>query len=112
MLNLTLHVRPHCARLPNVATRAAWLVIVFGTVGSVFAQTPAEIENRIRALLARMSIEEKLGQMSQAAFPQGLPERTREEIRRGRWGSFFNAGTPREKKFFAPARPQAAKIIG
>lgn len=44
-----------------------------------------------------MTLAEKLGQLSQAPFPPGLPENAKEEIRKGRWSSFFNAGTPAEK---------------
>lgn len=61
------------------------------------ALTPQEIERRIDALLAKMTLAEKLGQLSQAPFPPGLPENAKEEIRKGRWSSFFNAGTPAEK---------------
>ena len=63
----------------------------------LLAATPAEIETKINALISRMTIEEKLGQMSQSSFPKGLPDRARGEIRGGRWGSFFNGGTPQEK---------------
>lgn len=63
----------------------------------LLAATPAEIETKINALISRMTIEEKLGQMSQSSFPKGLPDRAKGEIRRGRWGSFFNGGTPQEK---------------
>src|SRR5271157_4131926 len=72
----------------------------------LFAATPAEIEKKIDALMARMTIEEKLGQMSQTSFPKGLPDQAKNEIRKGRWGSFFNGGTPREK---AEAQRIAAK---
>ena len=59
------------------------------------ATAPAQIEQRVDALLARMTLEEKLGQMSQSsAFRDaGIPDRIKEEIRKGRWGSFLNAGT-------------------
>ena len=60
------------------------------------AAEPANIEQRIDALLARMSLEEKLGQMSQTSFGR-LTDQRKEEIRKGRWGSFFNGGTPAEK---------------
>ena len=33
------------------------------------AATPVDIERKIDALIARMTLEEKLGQMSQAGFP-------------------------------------------
>lgn len=54
----------------------------------------AEIEKKIDALLARMTLEEKLGQMSQASLGRpGLGEEIKQQIRAGRWGSFLNAGT-------------------
>ncbi len=57
-----------------------------------------EIEKRIDELLARMTLEEKLGQMSQASLGGKLTESRREEIRKGRWGSFLNAGPVEVKK--------------
>src|ERR1035441_8179545 len=60
------------------------------------AATPAEIEKKIDALVARMTVEEKLGQMSQALFGDLTDER-KEEIRRGRWGSLYGGGTPAQK---------------
>jgi beta-glucosidase len=65
--------------------------------GTVRAAMPADIEQKIDALVARMTLEEKLGQMSQTTFPAKLDDKAREEIRKGRWGSFFNGGTPAEK---------------
>jgi len=62
------------------------------------AAPPADIEARIDALLAKMSIEEKLGQMSQATGLQTpLSEQNKQEIRQGRWGSFLNAGAPADR---------------
>lgn len=59
------------------------------------AAEPANIERRIDALVARMTLEEKPGQMSQTSF--ALTDQRKEEIRKGRWGSFFNGGAPAEK---------------
>jgi beta-glucosidase len=56
-----------------------------------------DIEHRIEALVSRMTLEEKLGQMSQTTFPKPLTEKVRQEIRKGRWGSFFNGVTAEEK---------------
>ncbi len=57
------------------------------------------VEQRVSDLLARMTLEEKVGQMSQSASLRSpLAERTRDEIRRGRWGSFLNAGTPEDRR--------------
>jgi len=60
------------------------------------AAAPADVERKIDALLARMTLEEKLGQMSQAGFGR-LTDRRREEIRKGRWGSLYGGGTPAER---------------
>ena len=61
------------------------------------ALAATDIENRVRSLLDRMTLEEKLGQMSQAAYPGKIDDRFRDEIRRGRWGSLFNGGSLEEK---------------
>jgi beta-glucosidase len=60
------------------------------------AATPADIEKKIDALIARMTVEEKLGQMSQTVFGD-LTDQRKEEIRQGRWGSLFGGGTPAQK---------------
>ena len=59
------------------------------------AATPAEIEKKIDALLARMTLEEKLGQMSQTGF-RSLTDKTRAEIRQGRWGSLYGGAAPEQ----------------
>ena len=63
------------------------------------ADAPAgpDDETRVHALVGRMMLEEKLGQMSQAAYPSKIDDRFKDEIRRGRWGSLFNGGTLEEK---------------
>jgi beta-glucosidase len=61
------------------------------------AAAPEAIERKVNALVERMTLQEKLGQVSQTAFPATLDDKTREEIRKGRWGSFFNGGTTAEK---------------
>ena len=60
--------------------------------------SPADVEKRIDALLAKMTIDEKIGQMSQATSLESLlSEKNRAEIRSGRWGSFLNAAGPAER---------------
>ena len=60
------------------------------------AAPPADIEARIDALLAKMTLEEKLGQMSQATgLRRRCRSRTKQEIRQGRWGSFLDCGGSR-----------------
>lgn len=61
------------------------------------AATP-EIEKRIDALLGRMTLEEKLGQMSQSTSMQTpLSDDLKQQIRKGRWGSFINAGLVQDR---------------
>lgn len=58
----------------------------------------AAIEQRVGALLARMTLDEKIGQMSQStSLATPLSESIKEEIRNGRWGSFLNAGSPADR---------------
>ena len=62
------------------------------------AATPGEIEKRIDALLARMTLDEKLGQMSQSTSMQTpISGDIKQQIRSGRWGSFLNAGSPADR---------------
>ena len=44
-----------------------------------------------------MTLEEKLGQMSQTPFPSAMSDKFKEELRKGRWGSFLNGGTLQQK---------------
>lgn len=65
---------------------------------AVQATPPAEIERRIEALMARMTLEEKLGQLSQSTAMQNpISEEIKQQIRQGRWGSFLNAGLPADR---------------
>ena len=72
---------------------------------SVLLSTPAlagsadrNTDERIDKLLARMTLEEKLGQMSQSsAKPNEFPGKLKQQIQEGRWGSFLNAGTFEDK---------------
>jgi len=62
------------------------------------AAPPPDIEKRIDALLAKMTLDEKIGQMSQSTSLESLlSEKNRAEIRSGRWGSFLNAAGPAER---------------
>src|SRR5215831_18632660 len=73
--------------------------------GMLFAQAPSNIESRVEALLARMTLEEKLGQMSQStSMRTPLSDDIKTEIRAGRWGSFLNAGSPAHRDAGNPAR--------
>ncbi len=71
-------------------------MLTLAPLAYLLAAQPTNIENRIDALLARMTLEEKLGQMSQDVFGQ-LNEARKTEIRRGRWGSLYGGGTAAER---------------
>ncbi|HEY7389708.1 MAG TPA: beta-glucosidase BglX [Bryobacteraceae bacterium] len=77
----------------------AWYLLAFPLLGaSLWAATAdAQIERRANELLGRMTIEEKLGQMSQSTSMNTLTDKIRDEIRQGRWGSFLNAGSPADR---------------
>ncbi len=67
-------------------------------------ETP-DIEVRINDLLARMTLREKLGQMSQTGFPEKLTDKIKGELRSGRWGSFYGgAPTGDESREFSTSR--------
>src|SRR5579872_5356962 len=75
-----------------------WLVALLWAAVTLPAAAPGDIETRITALLARMTLEEKIGQMSQStAMKTPLSAEIKDEIRRGRWGSFLNAGSPQDR---------------
>jgi beta-glucosidase len=58
----------------------------------------SNIEERVETLLRRMTVDEKIGQMSQStSLATPLSDRIRQEIRSGRWGSFLNAGSPADR---------------
>jgi len=55
------------------------------------------IAQRVEAVLTRMTLDEKIGQMSQSTSMSTLTESIRQQIREGRWGSFLNAGSPADR---------------
>jgi beta-glucosidase len=57
----------------------------------------ADMDARVEALLARMTLEEKLGQMSQSTSMATLTDEFKTQIRAGRWGSFLNAGSAADR---------------
>lgn len=79
--------------------RIAWTVPVILLATMLLIAAPADnTEQRIDALLARMTIEEKLGQMSQStSMATPLSEEIKQQIRAGRWGSFLNAGNAADR---------------
>ncbi len=74
--------------------QAALLLIMSATLPAA----PQDIEKRVSDLLARMTMEEKLGQMSQSTEMRSpVSDVIKEQIRKGRWGSFINAGAPADR---------------
>jgi hypothetical protein len=60
------------------------------------AATPADTEKRIDPLIAKMTLDEKIGQMSQQSMGK-VTDQLKDKIRKGRWGSFLNGGTPEDR---------------
>jgi beta-glucosidase len=78
--------------------RMAVAMLLFFTVAGRAAVTDAEIEQRVNVLLSRMTLDEKLGQMSQStSLATPLSASIADQIRKGRWGSFLNAGSPADR---------------
>src|ERR1019366_10099517 len=57
----------------------------------------ADTDERINELVGKMTLQEKLGQMSQAGFPEKPTDKLRNEIAGGRWGSFYGGAPPAMK---------------
>jgi beta-glucosidase len=78
---------------------SAWCLLCLLVLGARLNAAPSstEIDQRVEALLRRMTLEEKLGQMSQSTSMATLTEGIKQEIRAGRWGSFLNAGSPADR---------------
>jgi beta-glucosidase len=79
--------------------RSAGSLIVLVSATQLMAGPPdAGIEQRISGLLSRMTLDEKLGQMSQStSMATPLSDAIKEQIRHGHWGSFLNAGSPGDR---------------
>lgn len=77
----------------------AWCLLAFPVLGASLwaATTDAQIERRVNELVSRMTLAEKLGQMSQSTSMNTLTDAIRDQIRQGRWGSFLNAGSPADR---------------
>jgi beta-glucosidase len=56
-----------------------------------------DVEQRVNALLAKMTLQEKLGQMSQRGFPDPKKDDWKGEVRAGRWGSYYSGAKPEER---------------
>jgi beta-glucosidase len=76
-----------------------WYLLGILLLGCCLNAAPSntETDRRIEDYLRRMTIDEKLGQMSQSVSMTTLTDKIRQEIRAGRWGSFLNAGSPAER---------------
>jgi beta-glucosidase len=80
--------------------------------GVATAQGPpldANTERRVADLLSKMTLAEKLGQMSQTSFGGPMPAAFREQLRVGRWGSLFNIAS-REVKSEAQLLARSSRL--
>ena len=76
----------------------ARVAVLLLSVAALAAAYQSEIEKRVDALAGRMTLDEKIGQMSQStSMATPISDRIKQEIRQGRWGSFLNAGSPADR---------------
>jgi hypothetical protein len=62
------------------------LTLCFIVSAALDAAPPAAVEQRISALIARMTLDEKIGQMSQStSMKTPISAEIKDEIRKGRW---------------------------
>jgi beta-glucosidase len=74
------------------------LTLCFIMSAALDAAPPAAVEQRISALIARMTLDEKIGQMSQStSMKTPISAEIKDEIRKGRWGSFLNTKSPADR---------------
>ena len=93
-----LRTRPRRCDYSHMAHIVGILTVLLFTFAAFTAPLDDAIERRVTMLLSRMTLDEKLGQMSQStSMATPLSESIKEEIRRGRWGSFLNAGSPADR---------------
>ena len=86
--------RTHPSLARSAKTLATLVLAVTGSRGA----SDAGIDQRVSNLLSRMTLDEKLGQISQStSMSSPLSESIKLEIRQGRWGSFLNAGSPADR---------------
>ena len=79
---------------------------LFLAVAAFGAAAQDQVEQQVKTLVSRMTLDEKIGQMSQStSMATPLSESIKEEIRKGRWGSFLNAGSPADRVGGAAHRP-------
>ena len=77
-----------------VLRHVAWIAVSWLVVASAFSR-PQDIDQRVEALLARMTLAEKIGQMTQVNdFDGKIPDSLRERLREGRIGSMLNEVVP------------------
>ena len=89
---------------------AALLILALGAAARAEAPPPAEVEKKIDALLARMTLEEKLGQLQQLdgeADGNFRPEH-RDLIRQGLLGSTLNVRGARRTRTSCNTSPSSS----
>ena len=77
--------------LPNLLRLAGFLLMLIQIEGAAATAGQERFDDEIRALLERMTLEEKIGQMSQVQAAVGhIPEELRSLLKAGRIGSILN----------------------
>ncbi len=72
------------------------VVLILALAGQCFADSAGD-EKTVDNLLSQMTLDEKLGQMSQTGYPKTLTPQIKEELAAGRWGSWYGGSSPEMK---------------
>ncbi len=85
-------MKPFC-RLLFITALVALIACAPVAVAADTVGDNGDVEQRINDLIAKMTLREKLGQMSQTGFPKELTDGIKDELRNGRWGSFYGGAS-------------------
>jgi beta-glucosidase len=85
---------------PALMSCLAGILAIFSIAVLAFGATnDTEIDRRADELLSRMTLEEKIGQMSlSTSMATPISDSINAGIRGGRWGGFLNAGSPADRR--------------
>ncbi len=74
------------------------MIALVALVLALHAPLPqADIETRVNQLLSKMTLEEKLGQMSQSGLPEHADARMLADLKNGLYGSLYGSASPRAR---------------
>lgn len=74
------------------------MIVLAGLILALHTSLPqTDIETRVNQLLGKMTLEEKLGQMSQSGLPEHADARMLSDLKKGMYGSLYGSASPRAR---------------